>query len=261
MTSPPALERLLRQDRLIVASSLLGVSLLAWLYLHRMATEMPGMSVALHELATMPLQPWSGAYFVMILLMWVVMMVGMMLPSAAPAILLFGRLVRQNPESAYPLLRSHLFALGYLLAWIAYAVLATALQWGLETAALQIPAIAAAGPVLGGVVLILAGIYQWTPLKDACLSQCRGPLGFLTMHWRRSVSGALRMGIGHGLYCVGCCWVLMLLLFVGGVMNLLWIAAITAFVLLEKLLPQGAQVGRLSGVLMIVVGSLMLLRG
>jgi predicted metal-binding membrane protein len=260
MTTLTALERLLRQDRLIVAVSLLGVSLLAWLHLFRMATDMPGMSVALHELSTMPLQPWSGAYFVMILLMWAVMMVGMMLPSAAPAILLFSGLVRQNPESERPLLRSHLFALGYLLAWTAFSVLATMLQWGIETAALQAPSIAASGPALGGVVLILAGIYQWTPLKDACLSHCRGPLDFLMQRWRRSVAGALRMGVEHGLYCVGCCWVLMGLLFVGGVMNLLWVIAITIFILLEKLLSHGAQVGRLSGILMIAAGALVLLR-
>ena len=259
MTNPVALERLLRHDRLIVATSLLGVSLLAWLYLIRMALDMPGMSVALHELATMPLQPWSGAYFVMILLMWVVMMVGMMLPSAAPAILLFSRLVRQNPDAAHPLLRSHLFALGYLLAWTAFSALATTLQWGIETAALQIPSVAASGPILGGVVLILAGVYQWTPLKDACLSQCRGPLGFLTTHWRRSLPGALRMGIDHGLYCVGCCWMIMALLFVGGVMNLLWVAAITVFILLEKLLPFGVQAGRLSGGLLVLAGGFVLL--
>jgi predicted metal-binding membrane protein len=260
MTGPAVLERLLRQDRLIVASSLLATSLLAWFYLLRMARDMPGMSVALHELSTMPLQSWSGAYFVMILLMWAVMMVGMMLPSATPAILLYSRLLRQNPESVHPLLRSHLFALGYLLAWTAFSVLATALQWGIETAALQIPPIAASGPVLGGAVLVLAGVYQWTPLKDSCLRKCRGPLDFLTRHWRRSLPGALWMGIRHGLYCVGCCWVLMLLLFVGGVMNLLWIAAITAFVLLEKLLPHGAKVGRLSGGLLILAGGLVMLR-
>ena len=255
------LESLLLRDRLIVSASLFAVTLLAWIYLLRMATEMPGMSVALDQLPSMPLQHWDGAYFLMIFLMWAVMMVGMMLPTAAPTILIFARATRQNPGSVSPVLRSYLFALGYLLAWTAFSLGATLLQWGVENVLPQSPMAASLGPMLGGVVLMLAGVYQWTPLKDSCLRNCRGPLDFLTRHWRRSLPGALWMGIRHGLYCVGCCWVLMLLLFVGGVMNLLWIAAITAFVLFEKLLPHGAQIGRLSGGLLIVAGGLVLLSG
>lgn len=261
MTGTAALERILRRDRLVVAASLLAVTLLAWFYLLRMAAEMPGMSVSLEQLASLTLQPWDASYFLMIFLMWAVMMVGMMLPTAAPTILIFARATRQNPGSASPVLRSYLFALGYLLTWTVFSLGATLLQWGVENVLPQSPRIAHLGPMLGGAVLVLAGVYQWTPLKDNCLKKCRGPMDFLTRHWRRSLPGASWMGIQHGLYCVGCCWVLMLLLFVGGVMNLLWIAAITAFVLIEKLLPHGAQVGRLSGALLIVAGSFMLLRG
>ena len=257
--TPALIERILLRDRLIVVASLLGVTVIAWIYLVRMATDMPGMSVALVKLAATPLGPWSTAYFVMMLVMWAVMMVGMMLPSAAPAILLFSRVVHHSAQPAQPLLRTYLFAGGYLLAWGLFSLAATGLQWGLEVLAWRTPAVVAAGPHLGGLVLLLAGLYQWTPLKDVCLRHCRGPVDFLSQHWRPGPMGALRMGVGHGLFCVGCCWMLMLLLFVGGVMNLFLVAAITLFILLEKLLPYGDKAGRFSGLCLMALGVMVVL--
>ena len=135
-----------------------------------------------------------------------------------------------------------------------FSVAATLLQWSLARAALLSPMMVSASPWLGGAILITAGVYQWTPLKNVCITHCRSPLAFLVQHWRPGFPGALRLGLRHGLYCVGCCWVLMLLLFFGGVMNLLWIAAITAFVLLEKLAPYGVQGGRVSGIALVLAG-------
>jgi predicted metal-binding membrane protein len=254
-----ALESLLRRDRLVVAASLLGIVAIAWIYLVQMATDMPGMSVALIKLAATPLGPWSTAYWVMMLTMWAVMMVGMMLPSATPAILLFSRVVHHSAQPVWPLLRTWLFAAGYLLVWGVFSVAATGLQWGLEMLAWRSPAIVAAAPDLAGTLLVLAGAYQWTPLKDVCLRHCRGPVEFLTRHWRPGLPGALRMGAAHGLFCLGCCWLLMLLLFVGGVMNLLLVGTITLFVLLEKLLPYGDRAGRISGLALIILGLLLVL--
>jgi predicted metal-binding membrane protein len=142
------------------------------------------------------------------------------------------------------------FVLGYLLAWTGYAVLAALGQSLLHSAALLSPAMASASPLLGGALLLLAGVYQWLPVKGACLSHCRSPLGFFTAEWREGVSGALVMGLRHGSYCVGCCWALMALLFVAGVMNLLWVAVIAGFVLAEKVVPNGRLLGRVTGALL-----------
>lgn len=258
--SPGALARLLERERLIVAVSLMGVTALAWYYLVRMAMDMPGMSISLNQLATVSAHPWTLDYGIMIFSMWGIMMIGMMLPSAAPTILLFGRVVQRSDAGTYPLLRNYLYAAGYLLAWTAFSLAATLLQWGVERLAIYAPWSVGAGPYVGALLLITAGIYQWTPLKEACLRHCRGPVDFLTRHWRQGLAGALRMGLTHGWYCVGCCWVLMLLLFVGGVMNLVVVAAITGFVLLEKLLPGGAQVGRFSGLCLVLLGLVTLAR-
>jgi predicted metal-binding membrane protein len=187
--------------------------------------------------------------------MWAVMMVAMMLPGAMPTILMFQHAVRNDPEARTPARRTFEFAAGYVVAWSGFSVVATLLQWALAQAALLSPMMVSASPWLGGAVLIAAGLYQWTPFKQACLRHCRSPLAFLVEHWQPGMPGAFRLGLRHGLHCVGCCWALMLLLFVGGVMSLLWIAGITAFVLLEKLAPYGAQGGRLSGVALLLLGA------
>ena len=244
------LESLLVRERLAVAAGLGGAVALSWTWLAIASRDMYG---AMDGAAAWMMQAgWDGRYAVLIFLMWAVMMLGMMLPSAAPAILLYARVFRQAPGA--PVARIYLFAGGYVLAWTAFSAGATLAQWGLSSAALLSPMMAAASPKLGAALLILAGLYQWMPAKQRCLTQCRAPLDFLTRHFRPGALGALALGARHGLYCVGCCWALMLLLFAGGVMSLAWIAAITVFVLLEKLAPYGAQGGRLSGALLALAG-------
>ena len=202
---------------------------------------------------------WDAQYFLLIFLMWAAMMVAMMLPSALPTILIFHRAARNDPEIHSPARRLFAFAAGYMLAWCGFSIVASFLQWGLAEAALLSPMMVSATPWLGGSILIAAGLYQWTPLKSACLRQCRSPLAFIAQYWQPGMPGALQLGLRHGLYCVGCCWALMLLLFVGGVMSLLWIGGITAFVLLEKLAPYGARQGRLSGLALVVAGAWVLI--
>ncbi|MBI3028893.1 MAG: DUF2182 domain-containing protein [Candidatus Rokubacteria bacterium] len=201
--------------------------------------------------------PWGPTDFLLVFLMWAVMMVAMMVPSASPMILVFATVNRKRLADHTPLIRTGLFLLGYLIVWAGYSLLAALGQWGLHSAALITPATAVT-PWLGGLLLLAAGAYQFTPLKDACLSRCQSPFGFILTQWREGARGALVMGLRHGAFCVGCCWVLMALLFVAGVMNLLWVAAIAAFVLLEKVLPVGRLVSRLAGTILIVGGAWLL---
>jgi predicted metal-binding membrane protein len=188
------------------------------------------------------------------------LMVGMMAPSAAPMILMYARLGRQAAAEGMPFAATSWFAAGYFLAWIGFSLVATAAQWSLERAALLNVRMASANYVLGGVVLIAAGVYQWTPLKDVCLTQCQTPLLFLMRHggFRRDALGCLLLGLRHGAYCVGCCWMLMALLFVGGVMNVLWIALLALLILLEKLLPFGRWIARASGIAFLAAGAWLL---
>jgi predicted metal-binding membrane protein len=192
--------------------------------------------------------------------MWAVMMVGMMLPSAAPTILLYGAMVRRNAERGVVLPAVWVFVSGYLLVWTAFGLAATVLQAMLEHAALLTPMMAPASEPLSALLFIAAGGYQLTPLKRLCLDKCRDPLQFLVARWRPGLKGALYMGLNHGAYCLGCCWVLMLLLFAAGVMNLAWVALIAAFVLVEKLLPAGRIASRVGGVALILLGLMVLAR-
>ncbi|MCH8999456.1 MAG: DUF2182 domain-containing protein [Proteobacteria bacterium] len=244
MTESSPLESLLKRDRAVVLAGLVGVTGLAWVYLFAMATDMGDGAMAVLQV-----RPWGGLDFLLMFLMWAVMMVAMMVPGAAPMILLFAAVSRKQRERGRPFAPVGAFVAGYLAVWSAFSALATLSQWGLEQAALLSPMLVGTSPLLGGGLLIVAGIYQWTPLKHACLRHCRSPLHFLTHGMRKGAGGAFVMGLEHGAFCVGCCWVLMGLLFVGGVMNLLWVAAIAAFVLLEKVVPHGLLAGRLSGVL------------
>lgn len=236
---------------MIVLAGLGGVLALAWIYI---IVFDGGMAAA----ASSALTPWTVSHFALMFMMWAVMMVGMMLPSAAPMILLYMLVARKSAEKNIPIAATGVFVTGYLAAWTGFGLGATLLQWGLEQFALLSPMMVSANPLFGGGLLIAAGVYQWTPLKDRCLGNCRAPLSFLTTAWRDGTAGALRMGLEHGFYCVGCCWVLMGLLFFGGVMNLLWIAAITAFVLFEKLSPIGIRAGRFSGFALIISGLLVI---
>lgn len=197
---------------------------------------------------------WTFADFIAMFIMWSVMMVAMMLPSATPMILLFARVNRKRQLQGGLRNPVELFIGGYLLVWAGFSVLATLLNWGLHQGGNLTSMIGRTTPVIAGVTLLAAGLFQWTPLKYACLTQCRSPLGFLMGHWREGRLGAVQMGIHHGLFCLGCCWLLMLLLFVLGVMNLVWIAALTLFVLSEKILPAGFLVGRVAGLIMIAWG-------
>ena len=215
---------------------------------------------AMHAAMGMPeMAEWGIAEFVMLFLMWAVMMVAMMLPSAAPMILLVAGAYRRRGGRSRALTVA--FGSGYLVAWTAFSAAAALTQLVLHRAALLSDNMAANSAILGGVILLFAGIYQWLPLKTACLTHCRSPLAFLAGHWREGTSGALAMGLRHGLYCVGCCWALMLPLFAAGVMNLLWVAAIAIFVLVEKLVPQGHAVSRIAGIVLTAWGGWVLLRG
>ncbi len=247
------LERQLQRDRMIVALGLVGVAALGWLYVVRLGREMADMVMAMPRMI-----PWGPADFALTFLMWAVMMLAMMVPSATPMILIFAAVNRKRLAAETPVIRTGLFLLGYLLVWTGYSLLAALAQWGLHTAALISGPALAAAPWLGGLLLIAAGAYQFTPLKDACLSRCQSPLGFILTHWREGAAGAVVMGLRHGAFCVGCCWMLMALLFVAGVMNLLWVAAIAAFVLLEKVAPYGRVWSRLAGALLIVWGARLL---
>jgi predicted metal-binding membrane protein len=195
----------------------------------------------------------------LMLLMWAVMMAAMMLPSAAPMILLFGSIARSRHARGEQASAAGIFGLGYVAVWSVFSVGAVALQFALESAALLSPMMETTSIALAGAVLIAAGVYQWTPLKQACLRRCRSPLEFVLTHWREGRRGAFVMGAEHGVYCVGCCWVLMLLLFVGGIMNLTWIAGLAIFVLVEKLAPAGHWIGRCAGVALAAWGGLTLL--
>lgn len=233
------LQAVLERDRLITIICLLAVIVFSWTYLVSGA----GMDMA-------PSGPASRV--VMLLAMWWIMMVAMMLPSAAPMILLFALLNRKHPDGSFQ--ATVAFALAYVVTWGGFSLAATALQWGLEGAALLSSAMASTGTMLGAALLIAAGVWQLTPLKHACLRHCRSPVMFFALGWRPGVGGAFRMGTHHGLFCLGCCWVLMVLLFYGGVMNLWWIAGLAAYVLVEKIAPAGHWIGRGAGVLLIVWG-------
>jgi predicted metal-binding membrane protein len=247
------LERLVRRDRLFVILGLAVILALSWIYLVRMAADM-------HSMAAMgmpEMQSWGAGDFLQLFIMWTVMMVGMMLPSATPLILLVLSVYRRRGGEAS--LNGGLFVAGYLLAWTLFSAVAAESQVILHRAALLSSGMAARSTVFAGLVLLIAGAYQFLPVKNACLTHCRSPLDFLTRHWREGPGGALRMGLHDGLFCVGCCWALMALLFVAGVMNLLWVAAIAVFVFVEKLAPQGLRVARVAGALLIAWGAFVLL--
>lgn len=271
-TPPSSLERVLARDRWIIAASLAALAVLAWVYLLMLARQMGDMSAAatssMPGMPQMPGMPGMKAdaaragttSFLPAALMWFVMMVGMMVPSAAPMILLFGNVQRRQLAAESPALRVALFTAGYLLTWGAFSVLAATAQLALTERAVLAPMSLTVAAGLGAVLVALAGIYQLTPLKNVCLRHCRSPAEFLSNHWRRGSAGAVRMGVAHGLYCVGCCWLLMGLLFAVGVMNLAWVAAIAGFVLLEKLAPRGETVARISGIVLLAFAAYLAFR-
>ena len=247
-------DKLLRNERAVVAVGLVGVISLSWLYvLTGAGMEMPSMTSAVGMAGIQT--AWSTSYFVLMLLMWWVMMLAMMLPSAAPMILLHSTVNRSHRERGNSFVPTGIFAAGYVAVWGVFSLLATILQWVLKEAALLSPMMASTSIWFGAGLLIAAGIYQFTPLKQVCLKHCQSPLTFLLNHWRPGRQGALIMGLEHGVYCLGCCWMLMGLLFLGGVMNLFWIAGLAVFVLIEKIPAVSAWIPRISGALLIVWGA------
>lgn len=245
------LEAAARHDRPVIAGTLGFVSLLAWAWL--LTGGGMDMPSSMDMNMVMP-KDWTPLYALVVLVMWWVMMIAMMLPSAAPMILLFSLVNRRSRVLGAPYVPTAVFATGYLVAWGAFSLAATLVQWCLEQAGWLTMGMTSANRWLSGVLLIAAGLYQLTPLKRACLRHCRGPVEFIMRHWRPGYAGALRMGLVHGAYCVGCCWVVMGLLLYGGVMNLYWIVGLAVLVLLEKLLPAGPRFGSISGAGFLVWG-------
>ena len=287
MNDASPLERLLKRDRFVTIAGLFALCVLAWLYIvagaglgmnawemTRLAlfphlqsagmTEMPGMDMSGMDMdmpgmdmATKP-RTWGPAIWALMIAMWWIMMIAMMSPSAAPTVLLYARVHRHalaKGQVQDKLAPSGVFVAGYLLVWLGFSVAAAALYWLLErTAIVSATTMSSQSRWLSGIILIAAGLYQLSPLKNSCLSHCRALAAFLSRHWRPHALGALRLGATHGVFCVGCCWMLMALLFVGGVMNLVWIAALAILVLVEKVFPAGQWGGRAAGIALIAWG-------
>jgi predicted metal-binding membrane protein len=261
------LENLLRRDRFIVIAILVAVTVGSWLFvLDGAGTGMSTLGMTSVDLAAgggmrmaFAMTPWSAGYAVVMFFMWWIMMVAMMLPSASPTVLLFARIHQKQREQGKAYVPSAIFALGYLTAWAGFSVIAVAVQWALESAGLLNMMMVSTVPWLGGGLLIAAGLWQFTPLKQACLNHCRSPLSFLMTRWRTGWKGAFVMGLDHGSFCLGCCWFLMALLFFGGIMNLWWIGGLALYVLVEKTVPAGHWLGYGLGAVLTAWGSWMLL--
>lgn len=284
MDAPPAFERLLRRERTITLAALATLCVLAWAYtasgagLGMSAWDMTTLALLPHRAApatgmvmdmSAATRPWDAGDWALAVGMWWTMMVAMMTPGAAPTILLYARVHRHAEQAARSQPHAGVspataptgaFATGYFLAWLAFSLAAAGLQRGLlQIGALSPQTLGSQLGWLSGAVLMAAGLYQWSPFRQSCLSHCRAPAAFLALHWRPGAAGALRLGVLHGAYCLGCCWMLMALLFVGGVMNLVWIAALSALVLAEKHLPGGRWLGRAAGVVLVAWGLRVLL--
>jgi predicted metal-binding membrane protein len=258
-----AVETLLRRERLVVMGGLLLITVLAWWWvLIGSGTGMSAVSMTTWQFPPPAHEPvfesWSVGYALVMFFMWWIMMIAMMTPSAAPMILLYGRAYRHEQRQgklATGVVPTFVFALGYLMSWAAFSLVATGLQWSLERAGLVHQMMMwSISPFFTAGLLIAAGLYQLTPLKTVCLEHCRSPTQYLARHFKPGTLGALRIGWKHGLYCLGCCWFLMALLFAGGIMNLLWIAGLSIYVLVEKVAPKGQLIARTAGVAMVLVG-------
>jgi predicted metal-binding membrane protein len=252
----PTAAGLASRDRILISSCVVLITAMAWFYLIHLDRQMSASMEYEQKMAAMGMtmhQPWSAADALFTFAMWVVMMVGMMAASVMPMLLLFaGSNASRGEDLAW--LNVPIFGLGYFTAWAGFSVVATAAQWALHQAAMLSPAMSASSPRVAGGILLAAGVYQLTPWKGRCLTHCRSPLGFLMTNWRDGKLGAIRMGMHHGAYCLGCCWALMGVLFVVGVMNLSWVAVLAVFVLLEKIGPSGAILARVSGAVIAACG-------
>ena len=242
-----------RRDRLIVLAAVAAVIAVSWIYVVIRAQGMSDTG-AMGAAAQIQMKDWTTVDLLVLFVMWTIMMIGMMLPSAVPLLLNFAAETRQERQETRVLAPTAALVLGYVAVWTGFSVLATIGQWALHEAALLSPMMVSTSPVLSGALLLAAGVYQLTPMQYNLLKRCRQPLQFMRLNWREGTGGAFVTGLEHGAYCLGCCFVLMGILFFGGVMNLLLLAAVTAFVLFEKALPNGNIAGRVSGPLMIAAG-------
>jgi predicted metal-binding membrane protein len=244
-----------RRDRAIIASCIALITALAWAYLVHLNRHMtsPSEGTMMPAMGMVMNQPWGAGDLLLTFVMWAVMMVGMMAAPALPVLLLFaGMHARRVDRGGAPAVPS--FGLGYLIVWLAFSACATAAQWALHEGALLSATMATSSTPVAGGILIAVGAYQLTPLKTGCLSRCQSPLGFLMSNWRDGASGAFLMGVRHGAFCLGCCWALMAVLFVVGVMNLAWVGVLTLFILAEKIGPTGVRVSRAGGAILIALG-------
>ena len=254
------LKNVLKKDRFIVVSGLFVICILSWLYIIYLYRQMAVMNMDALFFA-MPMTPsWTAVDFALLFLMWLVMMIAMMTPAVAPLILIFAMANRQRRQQNRPFVKTAYLITGYFLVWAAFSVVATSLQWLLQQISLLNPEMKTTNRILGSVILITTGIFQFTPLKHTCLQNCRTPLEFIHRHWREGKKGALIMGIQNGFYCLGCCGMLMVLLFVAGIMNLLWVAIIALFVLVEKISSQIKWISYVAGLVLIICGVLLLIR-
>lgn len=239
------------RERTVVLSGLGFITALSWGYMWRLTRD--PMAICMVNM-----NPWSAADLSALFAMWTVMMIAMMTPSASPMILAFAGVNRTLRTQSLSYVPTSVFVLGYLAAWTCFSLLTTLAQEGLHSASLVSSMGVSTSGIAGGILLTTTGVFQWTPLKNACLRHCRSPLGFILTEWRAGNWGAFQMGLRQGTYCVGCCWLLMALLFIAGVMNLWWVAAIATFVLIEKVAPGGTWIARATGVLLIFWGGWML---
>ena len=262
----PADTAVLRRDRVVVVLALTFLTVLAWSYLLWLSADMNMGGMDMTGLRMIPSgmglmmpadMPWQALEFALVFAMWIVMMVGMMTPSATPMFLTYARIGRQIEALSRPLAATVWFAVGYFLVWVGFALLATLLQWALDRSALLDFTMTTTSSVLGGLLFVSAGLYQWTSLNELCLAQCQRPFEFVMRHggYRRDARGSIMLGLRHGAYCVGCCWTLMALLLVGGVMNLLWIVLLALLAFLERVPSMGRLIARLAGIVLIAAGA------
>ena len=259
MYNDVVLTKVLRQDRGIVIAGAAAISVLGWSYLVYEGWAMQHMDLV--SMAMPSAGAWGLADLLMIFAMWTIMMIAMMVPSVTPMLLTFTTVNRSRHAQGRVFVSIWVFLAGYVASWTGFSLVATLAQWGLHNLQLISPMMVGTSPVLGGLVLILAGVYQWTPFKYACLRHCRAPLGFLLSYWRDGDVCAFLMGLRHGAYCLGCCCLLMAVLFAVGVMNLAWITALSVFVLLEKIIPRGFWVAKAAGLVLMGWGGWMALSG
>jgi predicted metal-binding membrane protein len=246
------LESALKRERVVGATLIVVIPLVCWTWIALMARDMYG--TMLGPSAWMMTADWDAPHLLLLCAMWIAMMTAMMLPSASPLLLLYAAALRARGDAAAGR-KAYAMAAGYLLVWVLFSVAATLLQRALSAALILTPMLEPATPRAAVVLLVIAGLYQLTPLKRSCLTVRRSPLSYLVQHWGPGTYAAFRLGARHGTYCLGCCWALMLLLFAGGVMNLAVIAGLTLWVLIEKVAPFGERTAKISGVALLAVAA------